>query len=192
MKTPSKQLQIYWKNYYVYSTLHVSAHTGHHQALFKYKDTKRRKINFVMSYPIADRDRSFGITTRYGWTAQGSNPGGGRDFRHPSRPAHGTVSCKMGTGSLRGRNGWGVACTTPQHHLALYSSSGSSLVGWISPPFFLYYPTCEFATFILTHLQLLQTLKFVCHFALQLLDVHWRINIQGETSHIRRFVTECV
>ena len=76
---------------YVYSTLHVSAHTGHHQVLFKYKDIKRRKMNFVMSYPIAGRGRAFGITTRYGWTARGSNPGGGRDFPRPCRPVLGST-----------------------------------------------------------------------------------------------------
>jgi hypothetical protein len=67
--------------YYVCSTLHVSAHMSQHQDLFKYKGTKRQKTNFVTSYFIAGRDSSVGIATRYGWTARGSNPGGGEIFR---------------------------------------------------------------------------------------------------------------
>jgi len=35
------------------------------------------------------QDSSVGIATRYGLKSPGSNPGGGRDFPHPSRPALG-------------------------------------------------------------------------------------------------------
>ena len=35
------------------------------------------------------RDSSVGIATRYGLDGPGSNPGGGRDFPYPSRPALG-------------------------------------------------------------------------------------------------------
>ena len=34
-----------------------------------------------------NRDSSVGIATRYGLDVHESNPGGGRDFPHPSRPA---------------------------------------------------------------------------------------------------------
>ena len=45
-------------------------------------------------------DSSVGIATRYGWTVRGSNPGGGRDFPHPSRPTWGPPSLLY--------NGYGV------------------------------------------------------------------------------------
>jgi len=35
------------------------------------------------------RDGSVGIATHYGLDDPGSNPGGGRDFPHPSRPTLG-------------------------------------------------------------------------------------------------------
>jgi hypothetical protein len=42
----------------------------------------------------------------------GSNPGGGQDFLHPSRPA----SCTTGTGSLsQAESGRGVTLTTHPH-----------------------------------------------------------------------------
>jgi len=33
------------------------------------------------------RDNAVSIATRYGLDGPGSNPGGGQDFPHPSRPA---------------------------------------------------------------------------------------------------------
>ena len=64
----------------------------------------------------------------------GSNPGGGRDFLHPSRPApRATQSPIQWTGSLlRGQSGRGVALTHPlpssevkgRIELHLYSPSG--------------------------------------------------------------------
>ena len=72
-----------------------------------------------------------------GWTVQGSNPGGGRDFPRPSRPGPGahSASCTMGTGSFPGaeRPGRGVDHPPPSKRrgherveLYLYSPSGPS------------------------------------------------------------------
>jgi len=77
---------------YVCSKLHVSAHTGQHQDLFKYKGINRQKTNFVTSYPIAGRDSLVGIATRYVWTARGSNPGGSEIFRTCPDPFWGPPS----------------------------------------------------------------------------------------------------
>ena len=47
---------------------------------------------FVLSILVlVGRERSVGIATRYGWMVQGSNPGEGRDFPQPSRPALGPI-----------------------------------------------------------------------------------------------------
>ena len=40
-------------------------------------------------WAVMDRDSSVGIATRYGLDGPRSNPGGGRDFQNPSRPALG-------------------------------------------------------------------------------------------------------
>ena len=89
------------------------------------------------SYPIVDRDSSYGTATLYGWTVWGSNPCGGRDFPHLSRPAllaH-PASCTMGTGAFPWvkRPGRGVDHPPPPRNevkerveLYLYFPSGPS------------------------------------------------------------------
>ena len=43
------------------------------------------EISAAIYCRMVGRDSSVGIATRYGLTVRGSNPGGGRDFPHPSR-----------------------------------------------------------------------------------------------------------
>ena len=71
-------------------------------------------INKTLLSWIVGRDSSVGTVTRYGLDGLGSNPGGGRDFQHPSRPAH-PASCTVGTGSFLGvkRSGRGVVHPPP-------------------------------------------------------------------------------
>jgi hypothetical protein len=60
--------------------------------------------------------RDSAVGTAIGWTDRGSNPGGGRDFPHPSRSALGlSSSYTMGTGSFPGvkRQGRGVDHPSP-------------------------------------------------------------------------------
>jgi len=63
-----------------------------------------------------------------GWTVRGSNPCGGRNFPHLSRPALGhTASWTMGTGSFLGiKNGRGVTLT-PRHFLVPWSWKGRAI-----------------------------------------------------------------
>jgi hypothetical protein len=48
---------------------------------------------------VVGRDSSVGTATVYGLDGPGIKSRWGRDFPHPSRPAH-PASCTMGTGSL--------------------------------------------------------------------------------------------
>ena len=62
-------------------------------------------IRIYMKYFLYEgRNSSVGIADRFGVDVRGSNPGGGRDFPHKSRPALGTTHPSMlwGNGSFPG------------------------------------------------------------------------------------------
>jgi len=50
---------------------------------------QRKVVCFVKQHSTMGRDSSVGIVTCNGLDGRGSNPGGRRDFPHPSRPALG-------------------------------------------------------------------------------------------------------
>jgi len=86
-------------------------------------DSFPRHIWLINQWPsrrFVGRDSSVGIATRYWLEVRRSNPGGGRDFPHLSRPALGPhpASYKMGTGFFPGvKSGLGVSLTTPPPQL---------------------------------------------------------------------------
>jgi hypothetical protein len=95
------------------------------------------KTFVLLQNPHASPDISVGIATRYRLDGLGSNPGGGRDFPHPSRLALGPNQppVQWVPGLSRGVKGPGrgidhppPSCTkvTERVELYLYSTSGPS------------------------------------------------------------------
>jgi len=61
-------------------------------------------VAFLQFWRTAPTGHFFSKRLATGWSVRGSNPGGGRDFPHPSRPAPGAhpASYTLGTGSFPG------------------------------------------------------------------------------------------
>jgi hypothetical protein len=66
------------------------------------------------------RDSSVGIAVATGWTVRGSNPGGERDFPHPSRPTLGPTQppVQWVPGLSRGVNRPGRGAESPPNLIA--------------------------------------------------------------------------
>ena len=79
---PSTSNNLHWKNFYGICYLSIFRKSAH-----KVKVSLQSEKNSGYFTWRRGRDSSRRSDWATGWTVRGSNPGGGRDFPHPSRPA---------------------------------------------------------------------------------------------------------